>query len=154
MRKPCSGNGVSTHGRSRSVTNIPTLSSVVRILVAIPRHSKGRRSGSGEEAEVGRGESGEVRENLGDGGLGKPEPAGEGGAVLLHGGRRDPATGRVGVIGTRAGKRREASVEIAPAHRPAEDEVVISPRVVGARVGIRLEGAAEIREGERGHVVR
>src|SRR5260221_4523118 len=109
IRKPCSGNGVSTHGRSRSVTNIPTLSSVVRILVAIPRHSKGRRSGSGEEAQVGRGESSEGRENLGDGGLGEPEPAGEGGAVLLHRSRRDPATGSVGVVGTRAADSREGT---------------------------------------------
>jgi hypothetical protein len=35
MRKPCSRNGVSTHGRSRSATNMPTLRSVLWIFVAI-----------------------------------------------------------------------------------------------------------------------
>ena len=57
------------------------------------------------------------------------------------------------VVGAAEGERRERPVEVPAPHGAAQDELVASPGVVGAAARVRLEGAAEVGEGEGRHRV-
>ncbi len=81
------------------------------------------------------------------------EPAGHGRGILIHRDGWDPAPFLARVIGStqRQRQRRHAAVQLSALYRIPNYQVMTAPGVIGAAVGIRLQRAREIRQGERRH---
>ena len=97
-----------------------------------------KRCQSNHEAEVVGWETGKVRKDGIEIALIDAEPACQRRRILIAGGRRDHLatlqTVRAieGEIGKDAAACRRCSVDAPPAYRPAHDELIAGPRVIGA----------------------
>src|SRR5665213_996715 len=104
-------------------------------------------SRSFHEAEAGRGEASDVREDGCEIAAVHAEPRRDGGEVLVNRGRRNPAA-RAGVVRAVDGERGQFSVSLPAQHRAAvgraraaEDEMVAAPAVVAAHAVARKRAA-------------
>ena len=97
---------------------------------------------STHESEVGGREIGKVGENRRQIGGADAEPRGEGGGVLIKGGRRNPAAVLVGVVRSAESERRKSTVDRIALDGAAKNELVAAPGVIGAAVAAGLESTA------------
>ena len=133
IRKPCSRKGVSTHGRSRSATNMPTLISAARTLVAIgpafyAPGGQARRVQTKASVPAGKCERlGNARARAASSRPNQRASVAPYWSTEVVGIQRPSNSASSGPPRTSAGV---GAVQRAAAHRAAEDEVVVAPCVV------------------------
>src|SRR5271154_5253269 len=108
---------------------------------------------SAHKSQVAGREIRQVREDRRQIRVADPEPRRHRRRVLVQRSCWNPTAVVAGIVRAAERERREISVERIALYRAAQNQLMVSPRMIGAAVRARLQRATEFGQREGGHVV-